>query len=210
MTKVSIIVPVYNVSEYIERCILSIIKQTFNNIECILINDCTEDDSIEKSLKLINNYTGNIKFKIFNHKRNRGLSAARNTGTENANGEYIYYLDSDDEITPDCIELLVAETQKYNDIEMVMGNTLSIPYNSYYDIPFNKEYKHITDNNWIRRCTFGPFPRFQVNAWNKLLNKNFLLNKLVPVVSFAKINAGEVLILQIIGIKEDTIPIKRI
>ena len=87
-------------SDYIERCIMSVMNQTYSGpIECILVDDCSPDDSIFKCQKLINNYLGNIEFKIIRHKENLGLSGARNTGTKISCGEYLFYLDSDDEIT---------------------------------------------------------------------------------------------------------------
>ena len=105
--KVSIIVPVYNVEDYIERCMLSIIDQTYPNIECIIVDDCTPDNSITIIQSLLQQYNGTISFKILKHTTNKGLSESRNTGTEKATGDYIYYLDSDDELTPNCIEHLV-------------------------------------------------------------------------------------------------------
>lgn len=101
---ISIVVPVYNVSLYVERCVRSVMAQTYPVLECILVDDASPDDSIAKCEKLIAAYDGAISFVVLHHERNRGLSAARNTGTDAAQGDYIYYLDSDDEITPDCIE----------------------------------------------------------------------------------------------------------
>ena len=120
--KVSIIIPVYNVSAYIERCIKSVMNQTYNDIECIIVDDATPDDSIVKCEQMIVAYDGPIRFSILHHQQNRGLSAARNTGTEVATGEFLYYLDSDDEITLDCIETLMKPMIEDNSIELVQGN----------------------------------------------------------------------------------------
>ena len=87
MIKVSIIIPVYNVSAYIERCIKSVINQTYYDIECIIVDDATPDDSITKCEQMIAAYDVPIRFSILHHQQNRGLSAARNTGTEVATGE---------------------------------------------------------------------------------------------------------------------------
>ena len=95
---VTIIIPVYQVSAYVERCILSVMDQDYDAIECIIVDDATQDDSIEQCERLIERYNGPILFKILHHQYNRGLSAARNTGTDAASGDYLYYLDSDDEI----------------------------------------------------------------------------------------------------------------
>ena len=79
--KVSIIVPVYNVSKFIERCARSLFEQTFESIEYIFVNDCTPDDSITKLNKIIIDYPQRSKsIRIIEHETNRGLAAARNSG----------------------------------------------------------------------------------------------------------------------------------
>lgn len=174
--KVSIIIPVYNVSEYIERCLNSVIAQTYTDLECIIVDDCTPDDSIEKCERLITQYNGLIEFRILHHEHNRGLSAARNTGTEAARGEYIYYLDSDDEITPNCIEVLEKETEKHPEVEVVQGGSTAIPYNKWYDLSYYKHPCYIESNDWIRYNFFKCGEIFPVTAWNKLIRKECLTN----------------------------------
>lgn len=102
---ISVIIPVYNVEKYIERCLRSIMNQTFTDgVECILVNDCTPDDSIKIAKELICEYKGNILFKILSHKHNKGSAVARNTGLAAATGTYIQYIDSDDYIEPTMLE----------------------------------------------------------------------------------------------------------
>lgn len=171
--KVSIIIPVYNVSDYIERCIKSVMNQTYSDIECIIVDDATPDDSIDKCEKMIESYDGPIRFSIIHHQKNRGLSAARNTGTNAATGEYLYYLDSDDEIISDCIEKLLRIMVDDNTIEMVQGNHIekkggnqlvyfkgasSIRLSSNLDV-----YKHYFNNHHI-----------VCSAWNKLMKRSFV------------------------------------
>ena len=120
---VSIIIPVYNVAPYIEDCLKSVMMQTYKGeMECIIVDDCGTDDSIAIAEQMIAAYQGAIQFRMLHHERNKGLSAARNTGTIAATGDYIYYLDSDDEITEDCIEKLMAVAMHDPGIEMVQGN----------------------------------------------------------------------------------------
>ena len=83
---VAIIIPVYNVSDYIENCMMSVMNQTYDDMECIIVDDATQDDSIDKCYRMIQVYQGPIKFSILHHGKNRGLSAARNTGAEAATG----------------------------------------------------------------------------------------------------------------------------
>lgn len=105
--KISIVIPVYNVAPYIGDCIRSVICQTWQGpLECIFVDDVGTDQSMEIVQNIIGEYCGSIDFKIVRHKENRGLSAARNTGMGVATGDYVYFLDSDDEISPDCIEAL--------------------------------------------------------------------------------------------------------
>ena len=91
MITISVIIPIYNVSDYVERCVKSVMGQTFQDFECILVDDASPDDSILRCERLIADYHGSIRFRILHHEHNRGLSAARNTGTEAATGDYILY-----------------------------------------------------------------------------------------------------------------------
>ena len=124
--KVSIIIPVYNVAPYIKRCLDSVVTQTFQDIECILVDDCGTDDSKEIVQQYIDCYQGQIQFKFIHHEKNIGLSGARNTGMQVATGEWLYFLDSDDSIIPDCIATLLALQEKYPDADFVQGNLLNI------------------------------------------------------------------------------------
>lgn len=173
---VSIIIPVYQISSYIERCINSVINQTYRDIECIIVDDATLDDSIRLCETLINNYHGPIRFKLLHHKVNRGLSASRNTGTIEATGEYVFYLDGDDELTPDCIEKLLRPVMKDPSIEMVMGNfqrkkdgiVLKASERKSLDIKEND----FNSNGKIRDLYFAN--KLWQAAWNKLINLCFL------------------------------------
>ncbi len=120
--KISIVIPVYNVAPYILECIESVIRQTWNNgLECILVDDCGTDDSIFLAEQRLKTYDGAIDFRIVRHKQNKGLSAARNTGIASTTGDYVFFLDSDDEITPDCIERLVQPLRS-QDYDLVIGD----------------------------------------------------------------------------------------
>lgn len=103
--KVSILVPVYGVEKFIERCAVSLFEQTFESIEYIFVNDCTKDNSIEVLNSVISRYPLRKPFiRIINHVKNKGLAGARNTGIENALGDYILHVDSDDYIEVSMIE----------------------------------------------------------------------------------------------------------
>ena len=178
---VSIIVPVYNVVLFIERCFNSVIGQTYKHLECLFIDDCSPDNSIKILEHLISEYKGSIFFKIIRHEKNRGLSAARNTGTRKAQGDYVYYLDSDDEITPDCIEKLYALAQKYPKVEMVIGN-MSVPIHPNSpetDKRKGRDFSHFPefsdDCDWIVRNMFDSTHGYFIpsTSFNKLAKKSF-------------------------------------
>lgn len=122
MIKVSIIIPIYHVEQYLTMCLDSVVSQTMtDNIECILVDDCGNDKSMEIAKSYVANYHGNIKFNIVERKQNGGLSAARNSGIDAACGEYVYFLDSDDEITESCMEKMWAQVEKYGKVDLVQG-----------------------------------------------------------------------------------------
>lgn len=170
--KVSIIIPIYNVAPYIERCLKSVMFQTYQNIEIILVNDCTPDNSMEIVKKIIESSFIKREIKIYSHKINKGLSAARNTGIKEAKGDYVYFLDSDDELPIHSIERLAKQAIKYNpDFVIgkmnVIGSFPTIPflYNDIYVVRSNKDILlQYLDHFWYSM------------ACNKLINKEFALN----------------------------------
>ncbi len=98
--KISIIVPVYNVSAYIERCVSSLLCQTFTSLEIIFIDDGSTDDSVSKIRSLIKNKPKNKPLVRIIRQKNQGLSSARNAGIKIAQGDYLSFVDSDDAISP--------------------------------------------------------------------------------------------------------------
>lgn len=107
MTKVSVIVPVYGVEKYIERCARSLFEQTLDDIEFIFVNDCTKDNSIEVLQQVILDYPARkSQIKILKHEVNKGLPEARKTGILAAKGEYIAHCDSDDWVDKELYEKL--------------------------------------------------------------------------------------------------------
>ena len=130
--KVSIIIPVYNVEKYIKKCLDSILNQTYNNLEIILVDDGATDSSgkICDEYKLIDN-----RCKVY-HKHNGGLSDARNYGIDKITGELVMFVDSDDWLDNDCIEFCVKEFCKNEKIECVI-------------FPYVREYKNKSKINFI-------------------------------------------------------------
>lgn len=116
---ISVIIPVYNVEEYLCECVNSVINQTYKNLEIILI----DDGSTDSSGKICDDYAKKDKRITVIHKKNEGPSKTRNIGLRNAKGEYIYFIDSDDYITEDAIESFVS-TAKSNSADLVFFDSL--------------------------------------------------------------------------------------
>lgn len=171
--KVSIIIPTYNVEAYIIDCLESITLQTFRGtLECIIVDDCGTDDSIALAESFIQHYQGNINFRILHREKNGGLSAARNTGLNEAKGEFVYFLDSDDYITPDCIESLVEVAKHFPKVEIVQGGIVNTKGTIIYDSTRFKTPQLLEDRKDIySKLVFGELP---VSSWNKLIRRDFL------------------------------------
>ncbi len=179
--KVTIVVPVYiyNAEPYIIRCFDSIKHQTYTNIECIFVDDCSTDKSGDIIKQQIAEYSGPISFKYIKNRENKGASTARNNGTKIATGQYIYYLDIDDEITDGCIETLINLVKKYPEAEIVQGNTMTIPkFNpseDWLDLNYKNFPEYSSNHKWIKqRCLVEP--RIPINVWNKLIKKELLFD----------------------------------
>ena len=122
MAKVSVIIPVYNAERYLQQCISSIANQTMKDIEILVINDGSTDNSINILDELSQKYKG--KLKIFD-KENGGAGSARNLGIENANGEFIKFVDADDYLKTDILEKMYNIAKEYN-VKLVRGNYQTI------------------------------------------------------------------------------------
>lgn len=114
--KISIIIPVYNVEPYLDRCLNSVLSQSFTDFEVLLI----DDGSTDASGKICDKYASrDERIRVF-HKENGGVSSARNVGLKEAKGEWIYFVDADDEVLPDGLQALVDGIR--DDVDVVMGN----------------------------------------------------------------------------------------
>lgn len=171
--KVSIIVPIYNVEPYIRECLESVASQTLSDgVECILVDDCGVDNSVRIAEEVISQYVGNIKFVILHHKKNSGLSAARNTGIHAATGEYLHFLDSDDVLLPDAIEKMYKLAEEH-EADMVQGC-----YEA--DVPmltnFWKEMPEFTDDKGYIKRTMLDYDHYPIMAQNRLVRRDLILD----------------------------------
>ena len=170
--KVSIIIPVYNVEQYISQCLDSLINQTLQEIEIICINDGSKDNS----LNILKDYADkDSRIKIIN-KKNEGLSCARNDGLKAASGEYIGYVDSDDWVAEDFYEKLFIAAKKYN-ADIAAGNIVRCgKLVRKYRIKYEQE-KLFTDNT--EKLKAAGIPKYNY-VWNKIYKRENLLKLDIP------------------------------
>lgn len=171
---VSINIPIFKCEEFIMRCLDSVKNQTYKNLEIILVNDCTPDNSVALVEKFIHE-NPDLNIRLIHHKTNQGLSVVRNTGIDNSTGKYIYMLDSDDYITPDCIEKLVAVSEKENS-DITVGETICLDSKDGKEkmyFPIKSKEKVLKGNDLIfERFIYGDWP---IIAPNKLYNRNWII-----------------------------------
>lgn len=172
---VSIIVPVYNVENYVEECFNSIIAQTFTGpMECIFVDDCGKDHSVALVEELMAAYHGPIELRMVHHERNKGLSAARNTGLREAKGEYLYFLDSDDYITPECIQCMWAMVDRFPCVECVFGGA-NVIGEGYKWLDYTKKIlpDYTSDRDWLQESMLKRY-ELSMTAWNRLISASFV------------------------------------
>lgn len=176
MIKISVIIPVYNEEEYLNECIDSVINQSYENLEIISINDKSTDNS----LKILEDYAQkDSRITLINNPKNKGLGFSRNVGLKYATGDYIFFIDSDDSILENTLELLLKNAIS-NDSDVVLykllfynnvtGECAPAPHiieNSLGDVDFSNFTFNYKD---IKKY----FLRITPTAWSKFYKKEFL------------------------------------
>ncbi len=163
--KVSVIVPIYNVEQYIEKCVRSLMEQTLEDIEFIFVNDCTPDDSMTVLRRVLKDYPAReSQVTILEHKENRGLAAVRKTGMEVAIGEYIIHCDSDDWVEKNMYEKLLEKA-----IETEADIIGCDFYNDYVGRSVVQKQSFVTDSKeCVRKMLRG---ELYCSTWNKLISR---------------------------------------
>lgn len=179
---VTISIPIFKCEKFIIRCLESVKNQTYKNLEIVLVNDCTPDDS----MSLVKNFMDanpDLTIKIIEHQENSGLSVVRNNGIKASTGKYLFFLDSDDEITTDCIELLVKKAEK-TDAQIIIAQNRWI--NTFdnttkdFGFPTITEKKYYDNNLEIFSVySKGGFPS---SSWNKLFKRDFIVDNQIYFV----------------------------
>ncbi len=180
MDKISIIVPIYNSDRYLNECIESILKQTYSNIEIILINDGSTDNSG----KICDEYAASdMRIKAI-HNVNGGVSVARNTGIEAATGEYLTFVDSDDIVSERYIDVLLTSAKRYNADLVYCG---LVNFNNQDDLKeikyrvskhFDNPTEEVYDNEYAVRHIYPIW--YTPNPVSKLIRTNLAKQFLFP------------------------------
>lgn len=172
MTFLSIVVPVYNVEAYLERCIESVITQNVCGIELLLIDDGSKD----RSPLICDKYASCFEFIKVIHQENQGLSGARNTGIINSKGKYILFLDSDDYLEPDCIEKIIKELEKRS-CDVFIGTAYKV-YPSGEKSQFAIHHKIsegcYSSEEYLKRLKIKK--DYSACAWLNICSREFLMN----------------------------------
>ena len=182
--KISIIVPVYNVEKYLNKCIQSLVNQTYKNIEILLI----DDGSTDLSGSMCDNYAQQYANVMTFHKENGGLSSARNFGLEHASGEYVSFVDSDDYVDPLYIEYMIKPITNaiYDNIDIVISSIINDNSNntnlSSASVIINNRsavYVHMTAQDALEAMCFER--QFGVSACAKIIRTTIAKQNLFPV-----------------------------
>lgn len=180
---VSVIVPMYNVARLIKPCVESLFAQTYNKLELIFIDDCSNDNTLDVLNQIISQHEDtDIIVKIISHTENKGVAAARNTGLDNATGKYVYYVDADDFIEDNAIEIMLNEAVK-NDSDIVSCE---------WFLEFNRNSRHMVQPNinngesLFKQMCYG---KARWNLWLFLVKRSIYENyslRFVPGVNMGE------------------------
>ena len=173
MYKVTLSMPVYNVAPYVERALLSALNQTFDSIEFLIVDDRGTDNSMDIVRKIVAEHPRGKDVRIIEHPHNIGLGATRNTAIVNAKGEYLFFMDSDDEITPDCIEVLYKAMMEDGPVDFVAGSYEHILLKG-KKISYLYNCVKIKGENALANEVYKYQKRFCIGIWNKLYTLSFL------------------------------------
>ena len=176
---VSVGIPVYNVEPYIEKCLLSVLNQTYQNLEILVVDDLGTDNSMQIVEDLKKSHTLGDCVKIIRHPMNKGLGEARNTVIDKAGGKYLCFVDSDDFIEPETIDILLKEAEAY-DTDAVFASSRKVVYGTNEEEPtfvYKKKEVLVGKDVFANYLCQDLRWHIGINAWNILFKLDFLLKK---------------------------------
>lgn len=168
MPTVSVIIPVFRVAPFVERCVRSLMEQTFQDVEFIFVDDASTDGSMDIVRNVVAEYERDVKILV--HDRNRGLPSARNTGLAAASGTFIYHCDSDDWLEKDMLEKMVASA---------VDNNSDFVYCDFY-LSFTDKERYMVQPHYSDK--FEALQKglltgnMKHNVWNKLIKRRLYID----------------------------------
>lgn len=179
MIDISIIIPAYNSSKYIDKCICYLCRQTFSGtIELIFVDDCSTDNTVVEIEHSLKRYNYNGVYKVIKHEKNKGAALARITGILNSVGEYILFCDSDDWMDERMCEIMYSEAKEFS------SSLVICDYNNIYD-----KYTRVSSNNYEEDFLQGLLLcKCTGSLCNKLIKRKILLREdfIYPTASFCE------------------------
>ena len=181
---VSVIVPIYNVSKYIERCVRSLMEQTYSDIEYIFVNDATPDDSMDVLVRVLKDYPQRMsQITILYNTQNQGVAKSRIIGMDEATGEYVLHCDSDDWVEHDMIQVLVDAAVLHGADMVCCEAVKETPSGQYrYKYAYDEE----TRENGLLSLNLT---EIHVAFWNKLIRRSLFLEH--DIRNYDGINMGD-------------------
>lgn len=175
MPLITLAMPVYNVSKFVEASLLSALNQTYPDIEYIIVDDKSTDDSMDVVRKVVDGHPRRDAVRIIDHVVNKGLGDTRNTSIDNARGKYIYFMDSDDVIAPVCIERL-ARYMEETPVDFIASSRMRKTFDGKLiakDI-YTPVVVHDKGELSVARFRYVHNNKILAEVWNKLYNTEFL------------------------------------
>ena len=180
---VSILIPIYGVEKFIEKCVVSLMEQTYANIEYIFVDDCTKDNSITILERVVESYPYRAQqVHILHHDVNKGLSAARNTAFNASTGEYVIHVDSDDYVNVDLVKKCVSKMLETGADIVRVGHVSIFSDKKITTIP-----QHFSNMVlWRNKMILGLYPH---SIWGNLIKRSLYTNN--NIQSIEGIHQGE-------------------
>tara|TARA_B110000240_G_scaffold124998_1_gene139292 strand:+ start:3900 stop:4928 length:1029 start_codon:yes stop_codon:yes gene_type:complete len=182
---VTICIPVYLSELYIEKCLKSVFNQSYSNINLIINYDPCDDNTLKLTTQLLSESP--YKYKLIEHNEKPGLGAARNRMLDAFNGDYLYFLDSDDYIESNCIEYLVDNAIKYS-AEVVIGSYREVNEENENTKEIVFVNKMIFNSDELKKFCFFDKGFYPPYSWNKLFSSSYLENN---NIRFRQLSYGE-------------------
>ena len=173
---VSIGIPVYNVEPYIEKCLLSVLNQTYQNLEILVVDDLGTDNSMDVVEKVRQSHPNGDIIRIIKHPHNKGIGEARNTVIKECKGKYVYFIDSDDFMELNAIELMIPHAEQYN-TDVTIASHRKVALNTGEELPTYQysSYQYILGKDAFANYVCADLRwHIAVVVWNILFSVEFL------------------------------------